>query len=215
MTGILFDLDGTLLDTMEDLTDSVNYALGVFGYPPRTMDEVRSFVGNGAARLLALSVPEGADYVPVLAVFQEYYRTHCQVKTGPYPGVKEALAKLRQKYPVAIVSNKPDAATKTLCADYFGDVFARGEAADCPRKPAPDMLFKAMAVLGVEKAIYVGDSEVDVCPARNAGMPCVSVTWGFRSEEALREAGAQYLCTDASQLPEIVERIEKEETYVH
>ena len=214
MTGILFDLDGTLLDTMADLTDAVNYALNVHGYPSRTMDEVRSFVGNGAARLLALSVPEGEEYEPVLATYQAYYRTHCQIKTGPYPGVVEALAQLRKRYPVAIVSNKPDAATKTLCADYFPGVFARGEAADCPRKPAPDMLYQAMQTLGVDKAIYVGDSEVDVITARNAGMPCISVTWGFRSREELEEAGAKYLCSDAAQLPELAAKIEKEENYV-
>ena len=215
MTGILFDLDGTLLDTMADLTDAVNYALGVHGYPSRTMDEVRSFVGNGAARLLALSVPEGEDYQPALATYQAYYRTHCQIKTGPYPGVVEALAQLSKQYPVAIVSNKPDAATKTLCADYFPGVLARGEAADCPRKPAPDMLFQAMKTLGVDKAIYVGDSEVDVITAGNAGMPCISVTWGFRDREELLEAGAKYLCDDAAQLPALAAKIEKEEYHVH
>ena len=211
MTGILFDLDGTLLDTMADLTDAVNYALAFHGYPSRTMDEVRSFVGNGAARLLALSVPEGENYEPVLATYQAYYRTHCQIKTGPYPGVVEALAELSKRYPIAIVSNKPDAATKTLCADYFPGVFARGEAADCARKPAPDMLYQAMRTLGVDKAIYVGDSEVDVITARNAGMPCISVTWGFRSREELEKAGAKYLCSDASQLPMLAAKIEKEE----
>ena len=215
MTGILFDLDGTLLDTMADLTDAVNYALGVHGYPSRTMDEVRSFVCNGAARLLALSVPEGEDYQPALATYQAYYRTHCQIKTGPYPGVVEALAQLSKQYPVAIVSNKPDAATKTLCADYFPGVLARGEAADCPRKPAPDMLFQAMKTLGVDKAIYVGDSEVDVITAGNAGMPCISVTWGFRDREELLEAGAKYLCDDAAQLPALAAKIEKEEYHVH
>ena len=215
MTGILFDLDGTLLDTMADLTDAVNYALGVHGYPSRTMDEVRSFVGNGAARLLALSVPEGEDYQPALATYQAYYRTHCQIKTGPYPGVVEALAQLSKHYPIAIVSNKPDAATKTLCADYFPGVLARGEAADCPRKPAPDMLFQAMKTLGVDKAIYVGDSEVDVITAGNAGMPCISVTWGFRDREELLEAGAKYLCDDAAQLPALAAKIEKEEYHVH
>lgn len=211
MTGILFDLDGTLLDSVGDLTDSVNYALAHHGYPARTMEEIRSFLGNGAARLIALSVPEGADHVPVLATYQEYYRTHCRIKTCPYPGIPEALESLKRNYAVGVVSNKPDAATRALCADYFGDVYARGEAADCPRKPAPDMLFRAMEALGVEKAIFVGDSEVDVLTARNAEVPCISVTWGFRSEEELKEAGAKYLCADASLLPEIVERIEKEE----
>ena len=210
MTGILFDLDGTLLDTIEDLTDAVNYALRYHGYPTRTLEEVCSFVGNGAAKLLALAVPEGVDSAPVLATYQAYYRTHCQIKTGPYPGVLKAIAELRKTYPVAIVSNKPDAATKTLCAQYFGDVPARGEAPGCPRKPAPDMLLQTMQTLGVEKAIYVGDSEVDVVTARNAGMPCISVTWGFRTRQELLEAGAQNLCSDASEIPALVARLAEE-----
>ena len=171
MTGILFDLDGTLLDTMEDLTDAVNYALSCYGYPSRSMEEVRSFVGNGAARLLALSVPEGADYIPVLATYQAYYRDHCRIKTGPYPGIVQVLAALQKKHPVAIVSNKPDAATKALCAEYFGMVFARGEAADCPRKPAPDMLFQAMQVLGVDRAIDHRKKRRDALHQCDLGLP--------------------------------------------
>ena len=209
MYGILFDLDGTLLDTLEDLADSVNYALEQHGYPHRTLEEIRTFVGNGAAMLIKLATSESEDYEQVLRTFQSYYKTHCQVKTGPYAGVLEALREIRAEYPVAVVSNKPDPAVKTLCDDYFDGVFALGERADCPRKPAPDMLYKAMEHLGVTKAVYVGDSEVDVITAKNAGMPCISVLWGFRTEAEIREYGDSIFCTDPKQLPEIVRSLTK------
>lgn len=178
--GILFDLDGTLLNTLEDLTDSTNAALASFGYPARTLEEVRRFVGNGAANLIAQAVPEGCDPAPVLRAFQAYYPAHCQIKTAPYPGIERALAVLKEKYPIAIVSNKPDAAVKPLCAHYFPGIFALGETADCPRKPDKAMVLKAMDAIGVTECIYVGDSEVDVRTAKNAGVPCLSVLWGFR-----------------------------------
>ena len=209
MYGILFDLDGTLLDTLEDLADSVNYALEQHGHPQRTLEEIRTFVGNGAAMLAKLATPEGEDYEQVLRTFQSYYKAHCQVKTGPYAGVLDALAEIRAEYPVAVVSNKPDPAVKILCADYFGDVFALGEHAGCTRKPAPDMLYKAMEYLGVDKAVYVGDSEVDVITAKNAGMPCISVLWGFRKEAEIREHGGKIFCNDPKQLPEIIRSLTK------
>ena len=209
MYGILFDLDGTLLDTLEDLADSVNYALEQHGYPQRTLEEIRTFVGNGAAMLIKLATSESEDYEQVLRTFQSYYKTHCQVKTGPYAGVLEALREIWAEYPVAVVSNKPDPAVKTLCDDYFDGVFALGERADCPRKPAPDMLYKAMEHLGVTKAVYVGDSEVDVITAKNAGMPCISVLWGFRTEAEIREYGDSIFCTDPKQLPAIVRSLTK------
>ena len=209
MYGILFDLDGTLLDTLEDLADSVNYALVQHGHPQRTLEEIRAFVGNGAAMLAKLATPEGADYEQVLHTFQAYYKTHCQVKTGPYAGVLDALAQIRAEYPVAVVSNKPDPAVKALCDDYFGGVFALGERADCPRKPAPDMLYKAMKAIGVDHCIYVGDSEVDVITAKNAGMPCISVLWGFRDEAEIRQHGGNLFCNDPGKLPEIVRSLTK------
>ena len=209
MYGILFDLDGTLLDTLEDLADSVNYALEQHGYPQRTLEEIRTFVGNGAAMLIKLATSESEDYEQVLRTFQSYYKTHCQVKTGPYTGILDVLKEIRAEYPVAVVSNKPDPAVKILCADYFGDVFALGEHAGCTRKPAPDMLYKAMEHLGVDKAVYVGDSEVDVITAKNAGMPCISVLWGFRTEAEIREYGDSIFCTDPKQLPEIVRSLTK------
>lgn len=203
MTGVIFDLDGTLLDTLEDLMDSVNATLTRFGYPQRTLEEIRRFVGNGAKVLIDLAVPAGADPEPVYAAFREYYQKNCQVKTAPYPGIMEMLASLH--LPVAIVSNKPDSAVKALCAEYFPGVFALGESSDCPRKPAPDMVFKAMRDLGVDRCIYVGDSEVDVATARNAGVPCLSVLWGFRSEDELVQAGATCFCRDPKDIPNLIE----------
>ena len=202
-TGILFDLDGTLLNTLEDLKDAVNYVLRQYGCPERTLEEIRTFVGNGAERLIRLALPGQENDPPVaqvLADYQKYYTAHSQVKTCPYEGILEALAQIREKHPVAIVSNKPDIPVKSLCKDYFGDVYALGETSDCPRKPAPDMLYKAMKAIGVDRCIYVGDSEVDVITAANAGFPCLSVTWGFRDRACLAEAGGKYFCDNPKDL---------------
>ncbi len=201
--GILFDLDGTLLSTLEDLKDSVNHTLQQHGYPQRSLEEVRQFVGNGAERLIRLSLPGGESderVRQVLADYQAYYATHAQIKTCPYPGIPEALKAIGEKYPVAIVSNKPDIAVKPLCQDYFPGVYALGETPDCPRKPAPDMLYKAMADIGVDSCIYVGDSEVDVITAQNAGVKCLSVLWGFREKKDMQEVGGVYFCSQASDL---------------
>lgn len=212
-TGILFDLDGTLLDTLEDLLDATNYALTSCGYPPRTLAQLRRFVGNGAANQIRLALPEGASQTEidhVLAVYKPYYTAHCQHKTQPYPGIPQALAQLGQRYPIAIVSNKPDGAVKALCRQYFPGIFALGETPDCPRKPAPDMVHRAMDAIGVQQAIYVGDSEVDVGTAKNAGLPCLSVLWGFRDREDLEQAGAQYFCQTVSQLPDCLAQIQED-----
>ena len=206
-TGILWDLDGTLLDTLEDLADAVNYALARFGYPERTIGEVRRFVGNGARRLMTLAVPEGADPEPVFECFHAYYDAHCQIKTKPYEGIGEALAELGAKYPMAIVSNKPDSAVKLLCAQYFPGLYARGESADCPRKPAPDMVHKAMWEIGVDRCIYVGDSEVDVLTAKNAGVPCLNVLWGFRDRTEMEAVGGSCFCETTAELVEKLEEM--------
>lgn len=212
-TGILFDLDGTLLDTLEDLLDATNYALTSCGYPPRTLSQLRRFVGNGAANQIRLALPERASQAEidhVLAVYKPYYTAHCQHKTQPYPGIPQVLAQLGQRYPIAIVSNKPDGAVKALCRQYFPGIFALGETPDCPRKPAPDMVHRAMDAIGVQQAIYVGDSEVDVDTAKNAGLPCLSVLWGFRDREDLEQAGAQYFCQTVSQLPDCLAQIQED-----
>ena len=209
--AILFDLDGTLLDTLGDLHASTNAVLRSFGYPERTLDEVRRFVGNGARVLIRQAVPAGEEsrVDAVLAAFQTYYAAHCDILTRPYPGIPELLLQLSEKYPLAVVSNKPDRAVKELAKIYFPALYARGESADCPRKPAPDMVRMAMAALGAEKRIYVGDSEVDVLTAKNAGVPCIAVTWGFRDIDTLRTAGAEYFCHDAAALPAMIETILK------
>ncbi len=201
--GILFDLDGTLLSTLEDLTDAVNYTLRYYGCPERSMEEVRCFIGNGAAQLIRLSLPETPDAPPLeqaLRTYQDYYRQHSQDKTRPYDGILEALEQLKDRYPLAVVSNKPDVAVKPLCKDYFGDIYALGEREDYPRKPAPDMLYIAMKELGVDTCIYVGDSDVDVVTAKNAGVPCLSVLWGFRDRDCIEEAGGKYFCSDPKDL---------------
>lgn len=209
MTAILFDLDGTLLDTLEDLKDGVNHTLEVFGYPTRTLEEVRRFVGNGAARLLQLAVPAGADWEAPLEEFRRYYAAHCQVKTAPYPGIPAALEAL-SAHPIAIVSNKPDEAAKKLCREYFPGIYAQGEHPGCPRKPAPDMVRAAMAHIGADRCIYVGDSEVDVCTARNAGVPCLSVLWGFRDRTAICRAGGTHFCRTPEEMPQMLEKMIKE-----
>ena len=203
MTGILFDLDGTLLNTLEDLTDATNYVLREFGFPERTAEQVRRAIGNGAANQLRKSAPEGTAVETVeqmLMVYKPYYTAHCQIKTRPYDGIPEALNRLCQRYPVAIVSNKPDSAVKSLCEEYFPGIYALGESPECPRKPAPDMVFKAMAAIGADRCIYVGDSEVDVLTAQNAGMPCLSVLWGFRDKDCLTAHGATHFCEDPKDL---------------
>lgn len=206
-TGILWDLDGTLLDTLDDLADATNHVLACHGYPARSREEIRAFVGNGARVLLAKAAPADADADALLARFQPYYAAHCQLKTRPYPGIPAVLAQLSERYPMAIVSNKPDGAVKALCARYFPGIYALGETPDCPRKPAADMVYKAMRIIGVERCIYVGDSEVDVLTARNAGVPCLSVLWGFRDEDAIRTAGGKCICNDPAQLPAVLEKI--------
>ena len=195
---IIFDLDGTLLNTLEDLTDSVNYVMEMYRLPVHTIEEIRTYVGNGAAKLIERAVAQGTEhpeYEEILAAFQKHYRAHCEDKTGPYDGVAQMLAGLKQAgYRMAIVSNKPDGAVKRLFEKYFGEYVqaAIGEHPGTNKKPAPDMVCQALAELSSDAshAVYVGDSEVDLKTAANVPMPCVSVLWGFRTEEELYAAGA-------------------------
>ncbi len=213
--GILFDLDGTLLDTLDDLVDSVNHIMEQFHCPLRTRDEVRTFVGNGARNLMKRSLPENhnLDFAQVMDAYHGYYNAVCANGSAkPYDGILPMLAQVKKKYPVAVVSNKPDLAARELCRKYFGDVYARGGSEDCPRKPAPDMVFKAMKALGVDACVYVGDSEVDVATARNAGMPCLSVLWGFRDKALLIDAGAKYFCEKAEDIPQRIEQVIQKES---
>ena len=205
--GVLWDLDGTLLDTLDDLADSVNFALQSCGYPLRTRDEVRQFVGHGVQNLICRAVPENAPWEPAFGVFRQHYAIHCQDKTQPYAGIPEVLNRLRGKYPMAVVSNKLDGAVKELCQRWFPGVYGLGESPALPRKPAPDMLKKAMQELSVDACIYVGDSETDVQTAKNADVPCLSVLWGFRSREALENAGAVHFCEKTENLIAILEKM--------
>ena len=206
--AVLFDLDGTLLDTLGDLHLGVNVVLQRHGYPQRTLEEVRAFVGNGARELMRCALPAGtaeSELESILAEYLEWYAVNFCVKAAPYAGVKavvDALAKKGVK--VAVVSNKPDATTKKLAEMFFPGLPAFGQRDDIPKKPAPQMVWRAMETLGVtaEESVYVGDSEVDVATARNAGLPLVAVSWGFRTVEQLREAGAVTIVDTAEALLE-------------
>lgn len=202
---ILFDLDGTLLNTLEDLCDSTNYALAQFRYPPRTLDEVRNFVGEGVRLLIERALPEGAKHRTdeVLSVFSAHYDKNKENKTRPYDGVIEMLKALCPRFKTAIVSNKYDAAVRDLCDKLFPTVaLAVGERAGLQRKPAPDMADYALERLHSRKenAIYVGDSDVDVRFARNSGLPIVAVSWGFRDRALLQSLGADYIVDTPEEL---------------
>ena len=195
--AILFDLDGTLLDTLEDMADALNRTMDRFALPHRSLREVRSFVGNGARRLVELAAgAEDTRLEEILSVYKEDYDRNYLIKTAPYPGIMALLDRLHEAgCLVGIVSNKPDSTVQSLSDALFegkADISV-GEKAGIRRKPAPDTVLAAMEALGVTKAetVYVGDSEVDVMTARAAGVPCISVTWGFRDRDVLEKAGAE------------------------
>lgn len=198
---IIFDLDGTILDTLEDLADSMNYALEKHGYPTRTIDEVRSFVGNGLLMLTRRAIAPEKDENVIQAVLTDqkaYYKEHCADKTKPYEGIIDLLELLkRDGYKLAVVSNKADYAVQILCEQYFGGIFHMtvGEKEDVRRKPAPDAVNAVLEALQIdrEKAVYIGDSEVDIETAANANIPAVLVDWGFRDALYLQEQGAETL----------------------
>lgn len=197
----IFDLDGTLLNTLEDLADSVNYALALIGFPARTLDEIRCFVGNGIASLIHKAIPDGTSptaEAACLSSFRAHYLINMDHKTAPYPGILPLLDELTAKgFHLAVVSNKFDGAVKRLCQTYFGSRIpvAIGESAGVSKKPAPDTVLNALKKLKVspQGAVYIGDSDTDILTARNAGLPCISVSWGFRSAAFLQEHGASLL----------------------
>ena len=211
--AVVFDLDGTLLDTLEDLHRATNHGLAACGLPPRTIDEVRSFVGNGYRQLARLASPAGTpDEVQeeVLAHFNEFYLAHDQDHTAPYPGIRELLDDLADAgLHLAVVSNKGDAAVQDLMAHYFPGTFeaVAGERADVRRKPAPDTVHAVMAQMGVstDEVVYVGDSEVDVLTAANVGCDCIIVTWGFRDRDYLAEQGARVFADTTGELARLLE----------
>ena len=207
----IFDLDGTILNTLEDLADSLNAALKAYGFPERTLEEVRCFVGNGIRRLIERGVPAGTPEEEIVRVherFTAHYKVHCADKTRPYPGINDLLKNLRQAgCRTAVVSNKADYAVQELCEQYFPGVFdaAVGERAGILKKPAPDSVNEVLRRLNVtkENAVYIGDSEVDIATARNAQMRSILVDWGFRDRSFLVEQGAETIVSS----PEEIERL--------
>lgn len=204
----IFDLDGTILDTLEDLTDSVNYVLKKHGYPVRTIEEIRSFVGDGLLMLVKRALPKETDEVTIQMILSEqkaYYKEHCADKTKPYEGIIELLEEMKRVgIKLAVVSNKADYAVQILCEQYFPGIFhmAVGEKETVRKKPAPDAVYAVLKELQTEKenAVYIGDSEVDIATAQNAGMEAILVSWGFRDIDFLKEHGAKHIVTTTSEL---------------
>ena len=206
----IFDLDGTLLDTLGDLAASVNYALREYGMPEHSLDEVRCFVGNGVRLLMERAVPDGTanpQFEDAFSTFRQHYMAHSLDTTRPYDGIPETLTALRQRgCRIAVVSNKMMAATQELCRHFFPDTIevaiGEHEAEGIRKKPAPDTVYAALCQLGAEKdhAVYVGDSDVDIQTAANVGLPCISVLWGFRDKDFLIQHGAKTLISAPHEL---------------
>lgn len=194
--AVIFDLDGTLLNTLEDITNAVNHAMDKFNYPLHSAAEVRSFVGNGIKKLIERSLPQGTctpGFDSIFNEFKQFYTANCRIKTCPYPGIMELLERLyADGYKLAVNSNKNQAAVTELNNIYFSKYIsvAVGENGNIPKKPAPDSLFLALEKAGgcpVNRTLYVGDSDVDIETARNAGIDCISVSWGFKDREFLEK----------------------------
>ena len=213
-TCAIFDLDGTILDTLTDLKHSVNRVLTGHGYPALTDEETRQRVGNGMKMLLRRSVSEDTTEEALEALFQEFkadYRENCDIFTGPYEGVSELLCRLREKgIKLAVVSNKMDVATKKLIRHHFPGLFSYvlGETAGIRKKPVPDMVLKAMKELDAEpeKTLYFGDGETDIEAAKAAGLTCVCVTWGFRDRAQLAAAGGEHFIDRVCEIESCLEQ---------
>ncbi len=205
---IIFDLDGTLLNTLEDLMDSVNYALERQGFPLRHLEEIRSFVGNGIRLLVERAVPQeivGTDTFEVcFKDFNDYYKVHMEDKTAPYDGINEMLKNIKKAgFKTAIVTNKVDYAAQELCNRLFPEIdLVVGSVDDRPNKPAPDGVFYALDKLNskVENTVFVGDADTDILTAKNAGLPSIGVLWGFRDREIIEKEGAGYIVETVSDL---------------
>ncbi len=206
--AVIFDLDGTLLNTLEDLKNSTNFALNELGFPKRSLEEVRCFVGNGVRKLIERAVPHSCDKETTekcLEIFKKNYSENMYNNTTPYNSILEILKDLRNNgLKIGVVSNKFDLAVKELCKKYFEDLvdIAIGQADDVPKKPAPDGVLKAIKQLGAQNVVYVGDSEVDVQTAKNADIPCIGVTWGFRDRKNLE--GADFIIDNPRDIINII-----------
>ena len=209
---IIFDLDGTLLDTLEDLADSVNHVLKENGYPSRTLEEIRCFVGNGIRNLIEKSVPNGISLNAIDKVHQQfisYYKTHCMEKTKPYDGILTLLNNLRKAgCKTAVVSNKANYAVQILCKKYFDGLFdiSLGEQEGIPKKPAPNLVYKVLETLHTNhvNAVYIGDSDVDITTARNANIDEIIVNWGFRDTNFLEQHGAKIIVSSPKEIEKII-----------
>lgn len=208
--AVIFDMDGTLLNTLSDLTRSTNYALGQMGYPEHTQHEVRGYIGNGVGNLMRRAVPQGAgeeNAMRALDIFKEHYGKHSQIDTKPYDGVPQMLQALHEKgYKTAIVSNKFDGAVKELNRAWFGVSVAIGESDTVARKPAPDMVLAALRELGIQpnETVYVGDTEVDLQTAQNSGCLPVLVSWGYRSSSELQALGPYRIAAAPADVLELI-----------
>lgn len=206
--AVIFDLDGTLTDTLADLRNSVNFALNRFGFPERTTGEIRAFIGNGVKRLVFLSVPENTPEdisEKCLAFFKEHYAANSLVETKPYDGITNMLKKLKDNnIKTAVVTNKMHSAAVDIVKFFFEDLIdvTVGQVDGMAQKPSHDGIYKALEFLGISKesAVYVGDSEVDCITARNAGIPCIGVTWGFRDRDVLISNGADCIADNPSEI---------------
>lgn len=215
ISTIIFDCDGTLLNTFEDLRNALNYALQAHGYPLHDDDYVRLRIGNGVSNLVKWNMPAQASteaHAACLKTFEAYYENHMHDFTKPYPGIEDMLQTLiNSGYNIAIVSNKYQEGVSRLNQDYFYNIFkvAIGTRPEVMRKPAPDMVMEAMSALGVtaEESIYVGDTEVDIETAKNANIPCIGVTWGFRDQATLEKLQASYLAHKALDIVSILKQI--------
>ena len=209
---IVFDLDGTLLNTLEDLKDSVNFALERQGFPLRDLSEIRSFVGNGIRLLMERAVPENIDAETFEICFKDfcdYYKIHMEDKTSPYSGINEMLGNIKKEgFKTAIVTNKADFAAQDLCKRMFGENidFVVGSSDDRPSKPAPDGVFYALEKLDskIENTVFVGDADTDILTAKNANLPSIGVLWGFRDREVIEEAGAEYIVESVNDLEKLL-----------
>ena len=212
--AVLLDMDGTVLDTLDDLCDSINHSLAEFSLPSVSREHVRQCLGNGAAFLVSHSIPAGSSpelEADVLAFYKPWYDAHCLIKTAPYEGILPMMQSLKEHgLRLAIISNKPDRAVQELSDAFFPGLLelSVGESPSVRRKPAPDTVLTAASQIGlsVDQCVYVGDSEVDLQTARNAGMDCISVTWGFRDETQLIEAGASVLVRTPEDLESLLLR---------
>ena len=209
---LIFDMDGTILDTLEDLKNSMNHTLRLHNMPERTLDEIRKFVGNGIRRLIEQAVTSGTSEDKITEIhmdFMKHYEVHCADFTKPYDGIIDLINELRSRgYKTAVVSNKANAAVLDLCDQYFPGLFdlAIGETPDVARKPAPDMVNLALDHFKIsrEKAVYIGDSDVDAATARNSNLDLIAVDWGFRSRECLIEQGAKTIVSKPEEILEMV-----------